>query len=143
MQEKASPTALILGWGGVIPFVAAALAFHFGPVHLAITALEAGTIYGAVIITFIGAVHWGVALQRDHGHPFFHFWSVIPSLLMVGVLMLAPVFRPALLVLGLILVWGIDIMAMRVGVLPCWYMKLRHGLTAVAVISLLSFYFGI
>jgi hypothetical protein len=62
---------------------------------------------------------------------------------MVGVLMLAPVFRPALLVLGLILVWGIDIMAMRVGVLPCWYMKLRHGLTAVAVISLLSFYFGI
>jgi len=143
MQEKPSPTALILGWGGVIPFVATALAFHYGPAYIAITALEAGTIYGAVIITFIGAVHWGVALQRDQGHPFFYFWSVIPSLLMVCVLMLAPVFRPALLVVGLILVWGVDMLATRAGVLPRWYMKLRHGLTAVAGISLLSFYFGI
>ena len=73
MQEKPSPTALILGWGGVIPFVATALAFHYGPAYIAITALETGTIYGAVIITFIGAVHWGVALQRDQGHPFFLF----------------------------------------------------------------------
>ncbi|NDA08732.1 MAG: DUF3429 domain-containing protein [Alphaproteobacteria bacterium] len=143
MEEKASPTALLLGWGGVIPFVATALAFHYGPPYLAIAALQAGTIYGAVIITFIGAVHWGFAMRHPQGHSFYYIWSVIPSLLMAGGLMLAPIFRPALLIMGLALVWGVDMMITRAGMLPRWYMKLRHGLTLVAGASLLSFYMGI
>ncbi|XDZ66985.1 DUF3429 domain-containing protein [Alphaproteobacteria bacterium LSUCC0684] len=143
MDEKTPLSALILGWGGVIPFVATALAFKYAPPHVAITALEAGTIYGAVIITFIGAVHWGVAIKREDASPYVYLWSVIPSLLMALVLMLAPPFRPLLLLAGLILVWGVDLRSTRAGVLPRWYMRLRHGLTAVAGASLLSLHLGI
>lgn len=143
MPKKAPPLAIILGWGGVIPFVASALAFRYAPPHIAITALDAGTIYGALIITFIGAVHWGIALRRDEGHSAFYIWSVVPSLLMVLVLMLAPALRPAPLLAGLILLWGVDLMATRAGVLPGWYMRLRHGLTVVAAASILSLYLSI
>jgi len=142
MQDKAPIIAVILGWGGVIPFVAAALAFHFGPPLAAIYALHAGTIYGAVIITFIGAVHWGLALTRGDGQ-IWYVWSVIPSLLMAVVLFVAPAFRPPLLLAGLALVWGVDFLATRKAVLPLWYMRLRHGLTAVAGASLLALCLGV
>ena len=65
-------TALLLGWGGVIPFLAAALGWLYGDPVIRINALNLGTIYGGVIITFLGAVHWGLATERNEGTLHYH-----------------------------------------------------------------------
>jgi len=137
MTEKAPRIALILGWGGVIPFVGSALIFAVGDPMAKIYALSLGTIYGGLIVCLIGAVHWGRAL-REH-HPGLMIWSVIPALMMVPVLWIAPPFRAPLLIIALIMLWAIDLMATRKGFLLQWYMRLRHGLTAVASLSMLTF----
>ena len=133
--------ALILGWGGVIPFVGTALAWLFGDPILRFHALNIGTIYGGVIIAFLGAVHWGLATQhQDDQHPargFQFFWSVLPALAVVPVLTVAPMIRPPFLLAGLIICWGVDMYAASKGTLPTGYLKLRHGLTAVATICML------
>ena len=51
---------------------------------------------------------------------------------------LPPIARLPFFIVGLIIVWGADMMSYKRGHLPKWYMKLRHGLTVVATGSLLT-----
>ncbi|MCE2517392.1 MAG: DUF3429 domain-containing protein [Alphaproteobacteria bacterium] len=126
----------LLGWGGVIPFVGSALAKAFGDPLMAIYALNFGTVYGAVIIGFLGAIHWGAALTSRQNWRY--IWSVLPALAMVPVLVMGPVQRVPFLVAGLVICWGVDLATARKGGFAPWYMRLRHGLTAVAVAALIS-----
>jgi hypothetical protein len=60
-------SALLLGWGGVLPFVGLALAAAIGlpsPIPQAETMLIG---YGAVILSFMGGVHWGGRCSRSPG----------------------------------------------------------------------------
>ncbi|OYV32821.1 MAG: hypothetical protein B7Z81_12230, partial [Acidocella sp. 20-61-6] len=59
--------AIILTLAGAIPFVALTLIVLFDPVGSR-TAIEVLISYSAVILSFVGAVHWGFAL-RDTAHP--------------------------------------------------------------------------
>ena len=129
-------TALLLGWGGVIPFLAAALGWLFGDPVIRINALNLGTIYGGVIIAFLGAVHWGLATERNEG-TLHYIWSVLPALAVVPVLTISPILRPGFILAGLLICWGVDFYAASKGRLPGWYMTLRHGLTATAVVCML------
>jgi len=77
-SSPAVPIALWLGYGGLIPFVAgAALAGLLDPESrpLAASALSA---YAAVIVSFLGGIHWGIGF-RD-GTPRLFLWGVVPSL---------------------------------------------------------------
>lgn len=129
--------ALILGWGGVIPFIGAALVKNFGGPLMGIYALNSGTIYAGVIISFIGAVHWGYAIHS--GQNWRYFWSVLPALAVVLVLSLAPILRVPFLILGLAICWIVDMITTLKGGFPKSYMTMRHGLTAVAITSLGTF----
>ena len=81
--------------GGVIPFAALAVVIS-APLQLPglmpATAIFMLTTYAAVIISFIGAVHWGIALADDKlDSPTTNrlfVYSVIPSLLAWLVLLL-------------------------------------------------------
>ena len=59
MSSPTPKIALALGWGGVLPFMGAAVIKVWGSPIMAIYALSLGTIYAGVIICFIGALHWG------------------------------------------------------------------------------------
>ena len=77
-----SPGARRLGLGGLIPFVSLAAALWLAPRGgwpLAGLALLA---YGATISSFLGAIHWGLAM-RDGPAPLVPslLWGVVPSLL--------------------------------------------------------------
>lgn len=52
---------LLLGYAGVIPFLIFTLLAFFSDFHS--WAIEANLAYGAVILTFIGAIHWGLLLR--------------------------------------------------------------------------------
>jgi len=76
--------AKLLGYGGAIPFVALAFALVAGVDLSAYGLADASSkllAYAAVIISFIGAVHWGVALGIGAQHQSRLFlYSVLPAL---------------------------------------------------------------
>lgn len=130
-----------LGYGGAIPFWAFSptVAAHL-PLEVLVGPLASnpGTMqiaYGATIISFLGGVHWGLAMTsltpvRLLGQRY--VWSVVPCLLAWPSVAL-PVPEAAGLqavILGLVYVADKD-WAKR-GLLPPWYMTLRARLTTLA-----------
>ena len=133
---NAPPLANLMGFGGLIPFFVCAGAAHSGVAPWAGLALVICGIYAAVILSFVGAVHWGLAMQSDRS-PRWFVWSVLPALYA----WLPIVFldaRTALLALmpGFLLCWSVDRRAAEAGLLPGWYMRLRHMLTLGAMMAL-------
>ena len=137
-SKKASSPNMprFLGWAGLIPFGFAALGTHSGIDALVLYSLLGGTAYGAVILSFLGAVHWGLAMQDDRS-PYWYVWSITPALFGAAA-QLTPDFsiRIVLLILLFILVWLVDYLASKKGLIPAWYQRLRSLLTVGAIISL-------
>jgi hypothetical protein len=171
MFAKPPAPALWLGYLGLIPFYATAFGIWFvlfGASEMTPAVSNwlgflflAHMTYAALILTFLGAVHWGLAManmgwQRqkepdptrwdDGGAQPARFepavrqmlWSVVPAIL-AWVVLIAFQFLPigwlALLVMiGLyIAVWIGDSQAARYDLAPGWYMKLRSPVTWLAV----------
>ena len=136
-QNTSSPDIpSFLGWAGLVPFGLAALGTHSGIDTLVPYGFLGGTAYGAVILSFLGAVHWGLAMQDDRS-PYWYVWSITPALLGFASLLLLDVgMRVATLIPLFALAWSVDRKAANQGLIPNWYMRLRSKLTAGAVISL-------
>ncbi|MEM8795487.1 MAG: DUF3429 domain-containing protein [Pseudomonadota bacterium] len=130
------PTAALwLGLTGLIPFIAGTLLVFMGGAGIvAVPQAELFlTAYGAVILSFLGGVRWGLALAdpnhaaqaRDQA------FSVVPSL--IGWLALLLPFSSGIGVLAVaFLIQGAwDIKTMRSGGGPQWYGTLRTILTAI------------
>ena len=125
-----------LGWAGLVPFGLAALGTHSGIEALVLYGFLGGTAYGAVILSFLGAVHWGLAMQDDRS-PYWYVWSITPALFGFASLLLFDVeMRIVALIPLFALAWSVDRQAASHGLIPNWYMRLRSMLTAGAVISL-------
>ena len=126
----------VLGWAGLIPFALATLGIHSEIDVLVRHGFFWGTTYGAMILGFLGAVHWGLTMQ-DERSPQWYIWSVTPTLLGFCVLLIPHVEMRIFALLPLFgLAWLVDHRATNGGLIPNWYMRLRSILTAGAVISL-------
>jgi hypothetical protein len=133
--DRIPPAALALGLGGVLPFLAGALAVAWGWPSPALpppsVALQA---YGAVILSFLGGARWGLALHladsRQRAATL--AWSVLPSLAAWAALLQPPSTGLPVLA-ALFLVAGLaDLNITALGA-PPWYRRLRVLLTAVVV----------
>ena len=135
------PSALALGLGGLVPFVAGALALWV-PLPLLSPGLGLKLIisYGAIILSFLGGIRWGTAIgPYDGGRMSFEFSaSVLGSLAGLAAVFLPPVPALTLLVAGFLLQSLWDVNSVESGRLPGWFGKLRMVLTAGAVISLIG-----
>lgn len=140
MNDALPSPARILGPAGLIPFAGLALAALLLPEwrSLALIALLA---YGATIASFLGAVHWGLALHPAPGEEE-AAWGrmglgVVPSLL-AWVALLLPL-GPGLLSLAAILLATAmaETLAARRGLVPAPYLRLRWGLSLGAAACLL------
>lgn len=134
------PVALALGYAGVIPFVALALSIVIGfdlDAVGVVNATDKLVGYGAVIISFIGAVHWGVAMQSESGNQNQLFvYSVVPAL--VAWVWLFFSAKIALFGMGLTIVAMLFAdRSMLVGIVPRGYLKMRLHLSVVVAVSLL------
>jgi hypothetical protein len=129
--------ARVLGLAGLLPFWAAAIVAAFGQGGWAAAGLQAQIAYGAVILTFLGGVHWGVALRMDAVPSWARLgWSVTPSLLGWVALLLPPLPALALLAAGLTAALAVDLRTLGEPVAPGWYAALRRILTLGALASL-------
>ena len=131
------PMAQLLGWGGVIPFLGCGLAVHTNNADLVLYGFVGGTSYAAVILTFLGAVHWGLAMSDNRPQGWF-IWSTTPSLLAWASLLIFDVdLRLYALVPLFGLAWCVDRIAANQQLIPVRYMRLRTRLTIGAIAGLL------
>jgi len=72
--------AKILGYCGVFPFAILAVIHYYGGQQLKVAALQAFLAYGAVILSFLGGIRWGVASMDGRFKGMAPFVSVLPSL---------------------------------------------------------------
>ena len=135
-EDTGPPLASLMGFGGLIPFFVCAGVAHSGVAPWAGLALIIIGVYGAVILSFVGAVHWGLAMQGDRTQRWF-IWSVMPALYAWPPIVFLD-SRTALLALvpGFLMCWSVDRRAAAAGLIPAWYMRLRHMLTLGAAIGL-------
>ena len=143
-SSTSSPSVVTwLGYGGLIPFVVLALANVFEPTY-AITWTRALLGYGAVILSFVGALHWGFAMThpqlQDRAHHALYLWSVVPSLLGWVALLMVPKAGATLLIAGLLAHYRQDLRLARVINLPGWYLPMRLRLTVLACLCLAALF---
>jgi len=99
--------------------------------------------YGATILSFLGGVHWGLAIgahssgRQDGKLPARLILSVLPSLAGWGALLVSQSAGLFILALAIAVMLWVDIRATRMGEAPLWYPKLRIPLTCVVVATLM------
>jgi hypothetical protein len=138
-MPPASAPPLILGIGGLIPFVGLAAMAGFGPEAWHDYSLLALSCYGAVILAFVGALHWGYALKRSasRGEAWLQYaFSVAPALLAWLSLLLPVSTALRVQAAGLLVCYVFDRVSARGDPVPAWFLKLRAVLTAVGAASL-------
>lgn len=141
LREKPPPHVAWLGYGGLLPFVAGAILVGVDPRHARLWS-DALVGYGAVILSFVGALHWGFAMTAaglaaaERRRAF--VWSVMPALLAWSATLLAASPGSLLLVLGFAVHLGQDHRLAGAAQLPTWYLPLRWRLTVVASLGLLA-----
>lgn len=139
--QSVPPVPRWLGLAGAIPFMAGLVIFASGGLWIisADLALRATLGYGAVILSFLGGIRWGMALSlSNHEKRDARLMlSVVPSLL-GWVALLMPAF-PALVLLAVAFAaqgaW--DVGDAKDDGAPDWFSTLRLMLTAL-VCSFLS-----
>ena len=136
--HKSPAPPLLLGVSGLIPFVTPPLIMYTQGVTCP-ELLDLQLYYGAVILSFLGGVRWGMAATPGSPIPgnWAHYsWSVVPSLIAWGSL-IAPGTSPGLATV----IFGIGITCYKdlsqTGY-PSWFKGLRMLLTFVAILSMSS-----
>jgi hypothetical protein len=138
-----SPTQLpahatALGYGGLVPFVGCALGVLLLPeAGMRDVAARVLIGYGAVILSFLGGVHWGLVLRTHSPRvPGILAIGVLPSL--AGWLTLLLPFETALAAQVVVFggFWLYEHRILGPDVLPPAYLALRRWLTLVAIAAL-------
>ncbi|MBG6222067.1 MULTISPECIES: DUF3429 domain-containing protein [unclassified Janthinobacterium] len=130
-----------LAYAGLIPFLALLAATWLDTPRSGIWQ-HLSLQYGAVILSFVGALHWGFAMSTqfisDRKRNVCYAWSVIPALLAWLALALDPLAGSALLATGFGVHYLQDWRLFRHAGLPAWYLPMRLQLSIVAAASLLG-----
>lgn len=126
--------ARILGFAGAVPFVAGALADLFVSGSMGDVVLLT---YGAVILSFMGAIHWGAGMARGETGFVGLGASVVPALVAWSTLLIGGWPGLCILAASFALLLAYDLAMVGSGSLPAWYAMLRRPLTAIVVATLL------
>jgi hypothetical protein len=127
-----------LGYAGLIPFVGLTLLLWLVHADLQPFVALGLSAYGAVIVSFLGGIHWGIGLRyaatETPGHSFHLVWGSAPPLI-AWVALLMPAYA-GLPLLGLVMVgcYAIDRKTWGDAGLAHW-LPLRLRLTVVATLS--------
>lgn len=133
--KSSPPPALYLGFSGAIPFCGLAVMAFISPENLPLI-VHAQQAYGACILSFLGAIHWGFALAKmSELKPDWRTlgYSVTPSLIAWLALLAKPVPGLTTLCIGLAIALSRDL---STPYFPAWYYALRKALSTLAVSSI-------
>ena len=132
--------ALLPGLFGVLPFWGLALATVVDLGVEPLLALMALIMYGAVILSFVGALWWGLAVHAPLSAPrsTMFAWSVVPALIGWAATLTPPETGLRMLMAGLTFQWLLDSMLRRKmpELMVGWVFRLRTMLTGGALTAL-------
>ena len=123
-----------LGYLALLPFVLGALMIWWVGVEARSHAALALSAYAAVILAFLGGIHWGFAFRQSTPEPWLYVWGVVPALVAcTALLMPAPA---GLAIHGAMLVacYAVDRKVYPAEGVAAW-LGLRLRLTVVAGLS--------
>ena len=139
LTDKVRRVAAWLGHGGLIPFLVLAPASLIDP-HPGWNWSDALFAYGAVILSFVGALHWGFAMTAtgldEQQRVRSLIWSTVPALIAWPAVLLPPAVAALLLVAGFTVHYRVDRRLAPHAGLPSWYLPLRLRLSVVACLCL-------
>ena len=143
-KNRNSKLIILLSVLGLLPFI-------FGLIDLLLNkdnlffVINLPKYYGSIILTFLGAVYWGIILNDSKKNlitekvkKFIIFWSIIPSLWSGLILIFSHNITIIILALCYIIVQFVDEFIIKYFKFPIWYLFLRRSLT-ISVISILIF----
>jgi hypothetical protein len=130
--SRLNTTAEVVSYAGVVPFVLCLLGVALLPNYgLRELAQRIAISYGAVVLAFVGAVHWGLALA---GHmawrPLRIAGSALPALVGAAAPLIGGQRGLALLVVGFGVFWLYEHRSVGAE-LPAAYLSLRRNLSLV------------
>ena len=103
--------------------------------------------YGSIILTFLGAVYWGIILNDSHKSlisekikTYIICWSIIPSLWSGLILIFNHNITIIILALCFMVVQFVDEHIIKYFKFPIWYLFLRRSLTIVVIFILILTY---
>lgn len=140
LRRDVPPPAFVLGFTGVLPFlglaVLAVLSGQLGNALVTAWALAALLAYGAIILSFMGGVHWGWAMAAEE--PSFERLgtSVVPALLGWSGFLLGDSIGFLVIAAGFAALLWLDLRAIAEGRAAPWYGRLRWPLTVIVTVSL-------
>ena len=135
-------SALWLTAAGFIPFAVLSLAGLLAPQPFQPQIGIALLLYGAVILSFLGGIHWGLEMARSERSGtapglMALAISTVPSLLAWASLALPHPFQSVGLGVGFLLILAHDLRCRRSSRVPVWYPKLRIPVTLGVIVTLL------
>ncbi|MCG7996979.1 MAG: DUF3429 domain-containing protein [Candidatus Thiodiazotropha taylori] len=136
MGEQQIKAVRLYGFGGVLPFLLAAAGLHITSGESHTFFAHAFLAYGAVILSFIGAVHWGFILKTEQVEQAGQLLAigVIPSLVGWSGLLLPPLYTLILFTFAFPSLFIYERFTQIGSLLPEWYMKLRLQLTTIVTL---------
>ncbi|SVB83182.1 uncharacterized protein METZ01_LOCUS236036 [marine metagenome] len=127
---------------GLVVFFGLALTVAFGGPSLALNAYLQLVHFGALVLSFVAAIQWGLGIAASsRGMSIPAWWfpgTVFPMILAwLALALLSPVFKIFLLALGFVVVFVLDTVSHTRGYAPTWYKGFRKFLTIGVLVSLL------
>jgi|TARA_A100001015_G_scaffold44231_1_gene48564 hypothetical protein len=146
-QNRNSKLIVLLSILGLLPF-------FFGLIDLLLNknnlffVINLPKYYGSIILTFLGAIYWGIILNDSHKNlipdkvkTYIICWSIIPSLWSSLILIYNHNITIIVLAICYIIVQFVDEFVIKYFKFPIWYLFLRRLLTVMVILILLFSYF--
>lgn len=124
---------------GAIPFMVAAISVCFG--HAVYHMSSLSVTYGAVILSFISGIHWGLFLTHAQRAPINLLVSsnITALLAWLSLLLVVPFTQYLILMFSFIGVWLVDRQLVKHGLIETWFYQLRTRITVIVSGCLLVF----
>ena len=146
-QNRNSKLIILLSVLGLLPFFFGLIDLLFNKNNLFFV-INLPKYYGSIILTFLGAVYWGIILNDSHKNlitdkvkTYIICWSIIPSLWSCLILIYNHNITIILLAICYIIVQFVDEFVIKYFKIPIWYLFLRRLLTIIVILILLFSYF--
>ncbi len=127
-----------IGYVGLIPFLTLAFAIWLLPQAFFLQLHQALLSYAAIILSFMGAIHWGLAMAAKEFVGRLQFAiSVIPALIAWFASLTSPTWNYSILLITFVCLCIFDNYMVKILRAPRWYPVLCIPLTSVAAVSLI------